>query len=333
VVRRHPVDGAEMVSGLGDPELSAIVRHHHERLDGAGYPDGLRGADIPLGARIIAVADTFDAITSNRPYRPGCRHKKALDVLRAEAGAQLDPHAVRAFLSYYSGRRALPWWAGVAAAPSRLTAWLLSGIQGAASAPLGGAAALGTAFLVGASLAGSPARGEPVRNERAGDVSAAGALSQRADASGAERRRSADGGGTGTPQDRDASPGDDRDRAPGGDRPGTRDPGVHHGGPGAGGDTGAGGGSRERGGPAAGGGRPGGGGSGGGLPDVPIVPDPPDEPRLPKLPEVPELPDVPEVPQLPEVPELPKLPEVPELPPVDQTVLDPIEKLPSVQLP
>ena len=84
LIQRHPVDGAAMVAELGDDEVTAIVRHHHERLDGGGYPDGLEGSEIPLGARIIAVADTFDALTSTRPYRPGCRHKKALDILREE---------------------------------------------------------------------------------------------------------------------------------------------------------------------------------------------------------------------------------------------------------
>jgi putative nucleotidyltransferase with HDIG domain len=69
IVREHPVTGAEMVSILEDPELSEIVLHHHERLDGTGYPDRLPGDQIPLGARIISVADTFDAITSARPYR------------------------------------------------------------------------------------------------------------------------------------------------------------------------------------------------------------------------------------------------------------------------
>ena len=117
-IKRHPVDGARMVAALGDDELTAMVRHHHERLDGGGYPDGLVGGAIPLGARVIAVADTFDALTSNRPYRTGCRHKKALDILRAEAGTQLDPDVVAAFLSYYSGRRALPWWSAVAEAPA-----------------------------------------------------------------------------------------------------------------------------------------------------------------------------------------------------------------------
>jgi HD-GYP domain-containing protein (c-di-GMP phosphodiesterase class II) len=56
VIKRHPGDGAAMLGGIGDPEIVAIVRSHHERLDGAGYPDGLAGTDIPLGARIIAVA-------------------------------------------------------------------------------------------------------------------------------------------------------------------------------------------------------------------------------------------------------------------------------------
>lgn len=167
-IKRHPVDGARMVEALGDNELTAMVRHHHERLDGGGYPDGLLGGAIPLGARVIAVADTFDALTSNRPYRTGCRHKKALDVLRAEAGTQLDPDVVAAFLGYYSGRRALPWWSAVAEAPGRLAAWALSGIQGATAAPLGGGAtSLGAAFLVGATLAGTPATGEASRSVKA----------------------------------------------------------------------------------------------------------------------------------------------------------------------
>ena len=67
IVKQHPVDGAVMVSTLRDDELTAMVRHHHERLDGTGYPDRLAGEAIPIGARILAVADTFDAITSTGP--------------------------------------------------------------------------------------------------------------------------------------------------------------------------------------------------------------------------------------------------------------------------
>jgi HD-GYP domain-containing protein (c-di-GMP phosphodiesterase class II) len=66
------------------PALAAI-RHHHEKLDGSGYPDGLKGADIPMVARIIAVADIYDALVSNRPYRKGMPIKKALLVLQQEA--------------------------------------------------------------------------------------------------------------------------------------------------------------------------------------------------------------------------------------------------------
>jgi len=106
IVKRHAAVGARLVVGFGDEELAAIVRHHHERVDGSGYPDGLVGAQIPFGARIVAVADTFDALTSTRPYRTAKRHREALDLIRAEAGAQLDPEVVGAFRRYHSGPRA-----------------------------------------------------------------------------------------------------------------------------------------------------------------------------------------------------------------------------------
>ena len=83
------------------------MRSHHERIDGTGYPDGLAGGDIPIGARIIAVADTFDAITSTRAYREPRTHKQALQILQQEAGIQLDATAVAAFVSYYAARRSV----------------------------------------------------------------------------------------------------------------------------------------------------------------------------------------------------------------------------------
>jgi putative nucleotidyltransferase with HDIG domain len=123
VIRRHPVDGAAMLLDVeGAPEIVAIVRSHHERLDGHGYPDGLVGDDIPLGARIIAVADTFDALTSTRSYRPAATHKRALDILRKEAGTQLDGAAVAAFLRSYSGRRPAAISSLLTLAPQRLLA-------------------------------------------------------------------------------------------------------------------------------------------------------------------------------------------------------------------
>lgn len=123
IIKRHSSEGAQMVACLEDPELTAIVRHHHERLDGSGYPAGLAGEEIPRGARIIAVADTFDAITSARPYRAAARHKQAIDILEREAGTQLDPAAVRAFVHYYSGTRFLALWSVLAAVPQRAFAW------------------------------------------------------------------------------------------------------------------------------------------------------------------------------------------------------------------
>ncbi|MEA2330792.1 MAG: hypothetical protein QOH58_930 [Thermoleophilaceae bacterium] len=159
VVKRHPGDGAIMVAELGDPELSAIVRHHHERLDGTGYPDGIAESDIPLGARIIAVADTFDAITSTRAYRRARSHSQAMEVLRQEAGTQLDPDAVTAFVSYYAGRRSVGWVAMLVAAPQRLLSGLGGVPQGlaASAAPIAQAAcSVGGIALVGACLGGSP---------------------------------------------------------------------------------------------------------------------------------------------------------------------------------
>lgn len=110
LIELHPVDGAEIVSTLGDPELTAMVRHHHERLDGTGYPDGLSGDQIPLGARIIAVADTFDAITSTRPYRPARTHEAAMEILEEEGGLRLDEAGVQALRAYYSESPMRPLW-------------------------------------------------------------------------------------------------------------------------------------------------------------------------------------------------------------------------------
>lgn len=132
-----------MLATVGDEEIAAMVRHHHERIDGNGYPDGLAGSQIPLGARIIAVADTFDAITSNRSYRAACTHKRALDVLSEEAGKQLDAEVVAAFQSRYSARRSVTGFALAATAPGRLLAGLQAATQAGASVlPAAGAAAL-----------------------------------------------------------------------------------------------------------------------------------------------------------------------------------------------
>jgi putative nucleotidyltransferase with HDIG domain len=99
VMRRHPVIGAQIVSPFEFFTAGALViRHHHERFDGRGYPDGLTGTSIPLGARIVAVADVYDALTSDRPYRAAMSTKAALAELRAQAGRGLDGEPVQMFV-------------------------------------------------------------------------------------------------------------------------------------------------------------------------------------------------------------------------------------------
>ena len=157
VIKRHPGAGARMAAVLGDAKLTEIVRDHHERLDGSGYPGGLAGAQIPLGARIIAVADTFDAITSARPYRAASPQRKALDILRSEAGARLDPAAVRAFCGHYAGRRALALWTLAAGIPEWLAASLGGGVAALAAARIPALAALLGGVVAGASHFALPA--------------------------------------------------------------------------------------------------------------------------------------------------------------------------------
>ena len=98
LMRRHPVIGAEILAGI--PFLEAarkVVRHHHERWDGSGYPDGLAGETIPLSARVFAVADALDAITTDRPYRAAQTFAAARAAIGAGAGTQFDPGVVDAF--------------------------------------------------------------------------------------------------------------------------------------------------------------------------------------------------------------------------------------------
>ena len=99
-MREHPRIGYDMLKGLPflKPSLPGIL-YHHERWDGAGYPTGLRGNAIPLPVRILAVADVFDALTSDRPYREGLSFEAATAAIRIEAGLQFDPDVVTAFLS------------------------------------------------------------------------------------------------------------------------------------------------------------------------------------------------------------------------------------------
>ncbi|HIQ04728.1 MAG TPA: HD-GYP domain-containing protein [Anaerolineae bacterium] len=99
LMRRHPIAGSEIASKFPDFSVgTSFIRHHHERWDGHGYPDGLQGTSIPLGARIIAVADAYDAMASDRPYRRALTQDVIERELERGAGRQWDPDVVDAML-------------------------------------------------------------------------------------------------------------------------------------------------------------------------------------------------------------------------------------------
>jgi HD-GYP domain-containing protein (c-di-GMP phosphodiesterase class II) len=102
IMRAHPVKSAEIIAPLSTiPFFGSIVpgvRHHHERMDGLGYPDRVKGEEIPLAARIILIVDTFDAMTTNRPYRKRLTHEIAYKELQLFSGRQFDPNLVKIFL-------------------------------------------------------------------------------------------------------------------------------------------------------------------------------------------------------------------------------------------
>jgi HD-GYP domain-containing protein (c-di-GMP phosphodiesterase class II) len=109
LMKAHPEIGARMLSRVrGMRRAVGGVRHHHERYDGRGYPDRLRGTEIPLPARIIAVADTYDAMTSHRPYRAALSPREAALEITNEAGRQLCPSVVLAFQNLYEAGRFAP---------------------------------------------------------------------------------------------------------------------------------------------------------------------------------------------------------------------------------
>jgi len=105
IMKRHTVFGAEIVTALANVQVLLGVRSHHERLDGQGYPDGLTDPEIPLGARIIAVADTFDAMTTSRPYRSELPMEQAAAEIFAASGTQLCPRVVAAFRRLFEAGR------------------------------------------------------------------------------------------------------------------------------------------------------------------------------------------------------------------------------------
>jgi len=163
IMKRHAPIGADILSVIGFPyAVAPIVRHHHENWDGTGYPDGLAGGSIPVGARILAVVDCFDALTSDRPYRPRLSDADALQIVADRRGTMYDPNVVDSFFALHG--------ADVAARSPRPLAAPLPPVGAAPAATRQehteirqGAQDLRAFFDLGRSLAGSqawPAAGE-----------------------------------------------------------------------------------------------------------------------------------------------------------------------------
>lgn len=107
-IQRHTKIGARILEGIAPLKgVSVLVRHHHERFDGAGYPNGLARTDIPFGSRIIAVAEALDAMTSMRPFRRPMSFAEAMDELQAHAGTQFDPDIVSVAVGHETDLRGM----------------------------------------------------------------------------------------------------------------------------------------------------------------------------------------------------------------------------------
>lgn len=105
-MRSHTTVGDEIVAPLNFPwDIRPIVRNHHERWDGKGYPDGLRGTEIPLTARILCVADVYDALTTARSYRPALSHAEAMRIMERDSGTAFDPEIFQLFRRLLEERR------------------------------------------------------------------------------------------------------------------------------------------------------------------------------------------------------------------------------------
>lgn len=99
-MKQHPLIGERIILAIEDecaPKLAAIVRHHHEKFDGSGYPDQLRGSEIPLFARIVSLADNYDAMAVSRPYHPARAHHEVMDILANQGEGKFDPDLLHAF--------------------------------------------------------------------------------------------------------------------------------------------------------------------------------------------------------------------------------------------
>ena len=129
VIEGHPVKGVELLEGIEFPwDVRPMIRHHHERWDGAGYPDGLKGREIPRAARILSVADVYDALTTTRSYRSAFAPEEAWEILVSESGRTLDPELVLLFRAVIRSERPAP--AEADADTEREIPWLPESVPG-----------------------------------------------------------------------------------------------------------------------------------------------------------------------------------------------------------
>ncbi|MEA2447016.1 MAG: hypothetical protein QOK47_653, partial [Actinomycetota bacterium] len=156
IIMEHSTLGAEMVTGAAPKSVALAIKHHHERWDGTGYPERLRGAEIPLFSRIICVADAYDAMTSARPYKPGCDRKTAVESLRSNAGIQFDPEVVEAFIktlpAALPAAGALLLLAGPAPLLRKVSTWFKT--NGAGSVATAAGATSAAIIVAGAGITG-----------------------------------------------------------------------------------------------------------------------------------------------------------------------------------
>lgn len=110
-VKKHPLYSTRIIKSLGIyGDIADIVKHHHEKFDGSGYPEGLKGEDIPAFSRILAVADSFEAMTGNRPYKPRLSFDEALAELDKCSGSQFDPIMVKLFIEALKENKECAEW-------------------------------------------------------------------------------------------------------------------------------------------------------------------------------------------------------------------------------
>ena len=118
IIKKHPVTGSNIIGHFGMwIDEQAIIRHHHERFDGTGYPDGLKGEEIPLLSRILSVVDVYDALTSDRSYRKKMREDDALNIIRENSGIQFDPKVINAFFDSHRQNKLRPLSATLSTSP------------------------------------------------------------------------------------------------------------------------------------------------------------------------------------------------------------------------